>query len=146
MGKGSVQSCSCCQWSPGCRDFLPNVHPLGLLSARRAGGDPARPPVSHLGVPAKSEKGPSAWVREKLGTHGCLHGLVPKTKKKESEISLGSMSDSQMSPGVGLQPRENSHPGHPMFSAWKAALTAYCQQNAWAGRARTPLWFLLTAL
>lgn len=99
VGKGSVRSCSCCQWSPVCRDFLPNVHPAGLLSARAAGGDPARPPVSHLGVPAKPEKGPSAWVREKLGTHSCLHGLVPKTKKKESEIFLGSTSDSQMSWG-----------------------------------------------
>lgn len=76
------------------------MHPAGLLSARAAGGDPARPPVSHQGVPAKPEKGPSAWVREKLGTHGCLHGLVPKTKKKESEIFLGSTSDSQM-PGAG---------------------------------------------
>ena len=136
-GKGSVQSCSCCQWSPVCRDFLPSVHPGGLLSARGAGGDPAQPPVSHLWFLLNQRKALLPGCRKSWAHTAAYMAWFLKPRKREVRFSLAPCPVSKCH-RASLAPWENSHPGRPMFSAWRAALTAHRQQNAWAGRARPP--------
>lgn len=47
-----------------------------------------------------------------MGANGCLHGLVPKTKRKGSERFLGSVPDSQLSEGE-VSHLETPRPPHP---------------------------------
>lgn len=87
-GKGSAQSCSCCQWSPVCRDFLPSVHPGGLLSARGAGGDPARPPLSHLWFLLNQKNTLLPGCRKSWAHTAAYMAWFLKSRKREVRFSL----------------------------------------------------------
>lgn len=83
-----MQSCSCCQWSPVCRDFLPNVQPAGLLSARAAGGDPARPSVSHQGFLLNQRKARLPGCGKSWAHTAAYMAWFLKPRKRKVRFSL----------------------------------------------------------
>lgn len=107
---------------------------------------------------AKPKKGISALVQGEMATNGSLHGMVPTTKRKGSELFLGRVQDSCQSE-CGFSHLESSSPDpgpagsrRSTLSARSAELTAPAAHAsshgplqklpplacpAWAGRART---------
>ena len=84
-------------------------------------------------------------MQEKLGTHGRLHGLVPKTKKKGSEILLGSMSSSQMSQGRSTTLRKLP-PWAPQVLCLEGGPDGSPPVECLGREGQAPFRFLLTAL
>ena len=158
--RGAVSWAGGSQRSPVSTDFLPNACPVGLRKCWRGLLGPSLAPQRHEPAragPTKPKKGICTLVQEGMATDDGLQGMVPKTKRKGSELFLGHVQNSCLPEGGPptlrpLPPCPGPASSRPCtFFTWSAVLTARGSQAtshglrgaasartpAWAGRART---------